>query len=293
MSGPAADESAADPADKAGAIAIVCGAGGFPAAVAEAAQAGGQPVLLVGLRGIADEAAIGRFPHEWVRLGEIGGLLKLLKSRNIARMAFVGGLTRPELSDLRLDWGAVKRLPEIARALKGGDDHTLRGIIGIFESEGLRVVGVDAIAPALLAGAGLLAGPTPEAQARADMAQALALLDALSAFDCGQGAVVANGRVIAVEAAEGTDAMLARVAELRRNGRFRAKGAAGVLVKAPKRGQDLRIDLPAIGPATLAAAKDAGLAGVAVSAGRVLVLDKAASVAAARANGLFLWGVAP
>jgi len=291
VSGPAADASAADPARKAGAIAIVCGAGGFPAAVAQAAQTSGQEVLLVGLKGIAEDG-ISRFPHEWVRLGEIGGLLKLLKSRNIARMAFVGGLARPELSELRLDWGAVKRLPEIARALKGGDDHTLRGIIRIFESEGLEVVGVDSVAPSLLAGAGLLAGAQPDSQAEADMAQALRLLDAMSTFDCGQAAVVANGRVIAIEAAEGTDAMLARVAQLRDNGRFRAKGAAGVLVKAPKRGQDLRIDLPAVGPTTVEAAKKAGLAGIVVAAGRVLTLDKAASVAAARAHGLFLWGVA-
>lgn len=275
-----------------GAIAVICGGGGFPAAVAEAAQASGQEILLVGLRGIADET-ITRFPHEWVRLGEIGGLLKLLKARGVARMAFVGGLTRPELSELRLDWGAVKRLPEIARALKGGDDHTLRGIIGIFESEGLQVVGVDAVAPSLLASAGAMAGGAPEAEAQADLKQALSLLDALSSFDCGQAAVVAHNRVIAIEAAEGTDAMLARVAELRGNGRFRGKGPTGVLVKAPKRGQDLRIDLPAIGPATVEAAARAGLAGVAVAAGRVLVLDRPACVAAAKSAGLFLWGVAP
>lgn len=276
-----------------GAIAVICGGGGFPAAVAEAAQASGQEILLVGLRGIADEERIARFPHEWVRLGEIGGLLKLLQARDIGRMAFVGGLARPELSELRLDWGAVKRLPEIARALKGGDDHTLRGIIGIFESEGLQVVGVDAVAPSLLASAGAMAGGVPDAEAQADLKQALGLLNSLSVFDCGQAAVVARNRVIAIEAAEGTDAMLARVAELRGNGRFRGKGPLGVLVKAPKRGQDLRIDLPAIGPATVEAAAAAGLAGVAVTAGQVLVLDRPACVAAAKSAGLFLWGVAP
>ena len=292
MSAPAAGMPSADPARKAGAIAIVCGGGGFPAAVAEAARFAGQEILLVGLRSIANEA-ITCFPHEWVRLGEIGGLLKLLKSRQISRMAFVGGLTRPELSELRLDWGAVKRLPEIARALKGGDDHTLRGIIRIFEAEGLEVVGVDAIAPALLAEGGVMVGATPDAQARADLDLALRLLDNLSAFDCGQGAVVANGRVIAIEAAEGTDAMLARVAQVRENGRFRARGRAGVLVKAPKRGQDPRIDLPAIGPATIEAAGRAGLAGVAITAGRVLVLDRAEVAARAGAADLFIWGVPP
>lgn len=292
MSAPAAGAPSADPARKAGTIAIVCGGGGFPAAVAEAARAAGQDVLLVGLRGIADEA-ITRFQHEWVRLGEMGGLLKLLKSRQITRMAFIGGLTRPELSELRLDWGAVKRLPEIARALKGGDDHTLRGILRIFEEEGLEVVGVDAIAPALLAHAGMLAGAPPDAQARADLDLGLRLLDSLSAYDCGQGVVIAHGRVIAVEAAEGTDAMLLRVAQVRENGRFRARGRAGVLVKAPKRGQDPRIDLPAIGPATIEAAIKAGLAGVGVIAGRVLVLDRAEAFARAAAAGLFIRGIAP
>jgi DUF1009 family protein len=166
----------------------------------------------------------------------------------------------------------------------------LKGVIRLFEGEGLRVVGVETFAPELLAAAGPMNRlPFPK-DCAGDLAFGHDCLAALSGFDCGQALVLSHRRIIAIEAAEGTDAMLGRVAELREKGRWRAKGPAGLLIKASKRGQDLRVDLPAMGPETVAAATKAGLAGLAVEAGKVLILDRAAVAAQAEQAGLFLYG---
>ncbi len=273
-------------------LAILCGGGGFPLEVARAAQAGGRPPFLVGVVGSSDPA-IEAFPHVWAHMGQIGKILGALKERAIADLAFVGGMTRPELADLRIDWGAVKRAPELARLFRGGDNRLLVGVAGIFERDGLRVVGVHEIAPQLLAPAGPIGARVASSGAAADARVGAALLAALSPFDAGQGVVVANARVIAIEAAEGTDAMLARVAELRASRRLRFQGPAGVLVKAPKRDQDLRLDMPTVGPKTIDAAGRAQLQGIALAAGRVLLADRQALSRAADEAGLFVVGLAP
>ena len=269
-------------------VALICGGGAFPLIAARAARERGEEVFLLGLRGIAC-AEIEQFPHVWLGIGQLGRAFHEIAARDIETICFIGGLKRPEFADLRLDWGGIRRIPEIVKFLQGGDDHALKGVIGLFERKGLRVIGVDALAPELLASRGDMAGRFP-ADLSADLAFARKFLADLSAYDCGQAVVVAGRRVIAVEAVEGTDAMLARVAHLREIGRFRPKGRAGLLVKAPKRGQDLRVDLPAIGPDTLRNAEQAGLRGVAVAAGGVLMLDRASLAAQADRAGLFLHG---
>ncbi len=272
-----------------GKVALICGGGEFPLVAARAAQDSGREVFLLGLRGIASKE-IEQFPHVWLGIGQLGQGFREISSREIQDICLIGGLSRPEFSDLRLDWGGVKRLPEIIRMFAGGDDHILKGVIGLFEREGFSVVGVDSFAPGLLAGVGAMnALPFPGDLAD-DLAFGQKCLADLSAYDCGQALVVAGRRIIAIEAVEGTDAMLDRVAQLREQGRWRAKGAAGLLVKAPKQGQDLRVDLPAIGPQTVAAATRAGLRGLAVAAGRVLILERATVAAQAEKAGLFLFG---
>jgi len=273
-------------------LAIVCGGGKFPIEVARAAAAAGRPPFLIGIVGAADPA-IESFAHVWLRIGEIGKLFSILRAEGVADIALIGSLTRPELADLRFDWGAIKRLPEFVQAFRGGDNRLLAGIAVIFEREGLNVVGAHEIAPQLLAPFGPIGGRAAAPQADADIRIGTALIAALSPFDAGQGVVVANGRVVAVEAAEGTDAMLSRVAELRHARRLRLSGPAGVFVKAPKRGQDLRLDMPAIGPQTIAAAVKAQLQGVAVAAGAVLIAERAAVARAADAADLFVVGYAP
>jgi hypothetical protein len=270
-------------------LAILCGGGGFPLEVARAAEANGRSPFLIGVVGSSDPA-IEAFPHVWVHLGQVGKLFGALKQQAVADIALVGAIARPEFSDLRLDWGAVRRAPELAQLFRGGDNHLLVGIAGIFEREGLRVLGAHEIAPQLVAPLGAAGARTASAEAEADIRVGAALLAALSPFDVGQGVVVANGRVIAVEAAEGTDSMLARVAELRAARRPRLQGAQGVFVKSPKRGQDLRLDMPAVGPKTIEAARRAELQGVALAAGQVLIADREAFLRGADAAGLFVVG---
>lgn len=286
MSGrPAAAATSAEAAP----LAILCGSGAFPLEVAANAAESGRFPFLVGVVGSTD-AAIEAHPHVWLRMGEVGKLFAALKERSIGEIVFVGAMTRPEFADLRLDWGAVRRAADLARLFRKGDNGLLAGLAAIFEGEGVRVVGAHEVAPGLLARSGPLGSRAPSAEDEDDISLGAELLGALSRFDMGQGAVVAGGRALAVEAAEGTDAMLARVAQMRASGRLRFKGRAGVLVKAPKAGQDLRLDMPAIGPATVAGAASAGLRGIAVAAGKVLIAERSACARAADAAGLFLTG---
>ena len=270
-------------------LAILCGSGAFPLEVAADARAAGREPFLIGVVG-SSEASIEAYPHVWLRMGEVGKLFAALKERAIAEIVIVGAMTRPEFADLRLDWGAVKRAAGLAQLFRRGDNGLLVGLAEIFGRERIRIVGAHEVAPRLAAPAGLMGVRALSLDDEADIASGAALLDALSDFDAGQGAVVAAGRVLAVEAAEGTDAMLARVAELRASGRLRFKGPAGVMVKAPKRGQDLRLDMPAIGPGTIEAAVEARLRGIALAAGRVLVAERARCARAADAAGLFVYG---
>jgi UDP-2,3-diacylglucosamine hydrolase len=271
-------------------LAILCGGGDFPIQVAQAAAQLGRDPVMVGIVGAADKR-IEAFPHFWVHIGEVGKLFRSLRERGVAEIAIVGAMTRPELADLRLDWGALKRAVGIASLFRGGDNHLLVGIARFFEGEGVRIVGVHEIAPQLLVPAGPLGAVRPSAQALADAQKGSALIATLSPFDAGQAVVIANGRVLAIEAAEGTDAMLARIADLRASRRLRFKGKTGVLVKAPKRNQDMRLDMPAVGLKTIENAASAQLDGIALAAGRVLIADRSSFASAADRAGLFVVGL--
>ncbi len=278
-------------ASASGPLAILCGAGAFPLEVAGEARRAGREPFLVGIVGATD-SAIEAYPHVWVRIGEVGKLFAALRARAIGEIVIIGAMARPELADLRLDWGAVKRAAGLAQLFRRGDNGLLAGVAEIIEREGIRVVGAHEVAPRLLAPLGPIAASTASTEDEADITLGAGLLRALSTFDAGQGAIVAAGRVLAIEAAEGTDAMLARAAEMRGNGPLRLTGRAGVLVKAPKRGQDLRLDMPAIGPKTIEGAIKAQLRGVAVAAGHVLVLERDLCAREADAAGLFVAGFA-
>jgi DUF1009 family protein len=278
-----------DVAAIAGPLGIIAGRGPLPCVLAESAAARGLPLHIVGIRGETREE-IERFPHTWTRWGELGKLLAALNDHGCRDIVIVGGVDRPDFAKMRFDFGAIRNLPYIAGLRRGGDDHVLSSIVRFFEGKGYRVHGADDVAPELLAGEGALGDKAPSAEDRADIDMAFEVVRALGRFDVGQGAVVARGHVLAVEAAEGTDAMLVRCAELRRSGRAGRGNRGGVLVKAPKPGQEKRVDLPTIGPETLKKAAEAGLAGVAVAAGRVLMAEPAATVKAADELGLFLMG---
>lgn len=270
-------------------LAILCGAGAFPLEVAADAARAGRPPFLIGIVGTSAHG-VEAYPHAWVRMGEVGKLFAALKGRGIGEIVLIGAFVRPEFADLRLDWGAVKKATELAALFRRGDNGLLVGLAAIFEREGVRVVGAHEVAPGIVAPGGPLGARRASVEDEEDIAFGARLLDALSPFDAGQGVVIAAGRAIAIEAAEGTDAMLARVSEMRSNGRLKFKGPAGVFVKAPKRGQDLRLDMPAIGPDTVAAAVKAGLRGIALATGQVLLVGRDEAARAADKACIFVQG---
>lgn len=270
---------------------IVSGSGALPFAVADSLLARGRMPVILGIRGFCDPERITHYRHHWVALGQLGRLTRLLRAERCREVMFIGGLVRPALSEIRLDFGTLRVTPRILAAFRGGDNHLLTGIGRIMEMHGFRMVGVRDIAPDLLVPEGILTRTDPDEAAKADIAKGLDLLRALSPFDVGQAVVVIDGNVTAVEDIEGTDAVLARVARLRSEGRIRSKAGRGVLVKAPKTNQDLRFDLPTFGPRTVEGAIAAGLGGIAIVAGRSLMAEPEKVIAAADKAHLFLVGL--
>lgn len=288
MSEGAAGDHAA--AQTEGPVGIIAGGGRLPVEVAEAIEAAGRKVVLTGIEGEAD-AILARADVQCFRWGQVGGAIDHFASRGVRDLVIVGTISRrPDFKALRLDAGTWRRLPRILQALVGGDDTVVRKALRLVEAEGFLVRGIAEVAPALLAGEGILGRHRPDAAALADAAFAMGALSALGPYDVGQAAVIINTRIAALEAAEGTDRMLARVAELREIGRLAAR-SGGVLVKRAKPGQETRTELPTIGPITVAAAAAARLTGIVVEAGRTIITDRAETIAAADRSGLFLVGL--
>jgi DUF1009 family protein len=271
-----------------GVIGILAGGGRLPLLVGESVQQRGGRVHIIGIAGEAD-AAIARFPHSWVRWGEIGRLVQRLREAGCGELVIAGAVRRPHLRQLRPDVGLLSNLPQVLRLLAGGDDGVLTAVVRFFEGKGVRVVGAHQVAPDLLAASGTLGKVALGAAEHADARLGFAVRRALAPVDAGQAVVVAAGRVVAIEGVEGTDAMLQRVAARATEG---MSGPAGVLTKGPKPRQELRVDMPVIGPGTIAQALAAGLKGVVVEAGAVLVVDKAAMLTSADAGACAVYGLA-
>ena len=266
------------------ALGILAGGGRLPRLLAEAASADGRSVFIVAFQGQADPDVAAGFPHVWVRLGQAGKTIAELKNAGVVDLVMAGAVRRPSVSELGLDWRGTQLFARIgARAL--GDDGLLRAVSRELELEGFRLIGADAVLASSVAGNGPMGLHRPDQQAMADIGHGLTVARALGALDIGQAVVVQQGLVLGVEAIEGTDALLARVGELRR------QGPGGVLVKIAKPQQDRRMDLPTIGVRTVERAVAAGLRGIAIGAATSIVLDRAAVVAAADAAGLYLIGV--
>jgi hypothetical protein len=275
----------------AGSLAIICGGGSLPAAVAEAVARRGRRPVMFGIKGWADAAVIARYAHHWIAIGQAGRFFRLARAEQCRDVLFIGTVLRPPITQLRLDWQTIRAMPGLIRAYRGGDDKLISGVARIAEGGGLRVVGVKDVAPEVLVPEGVLGRQRPSDRDKADIARALEVIAALGPFDVGQAAVVADNNVLGVEAAEGTDNLLNRIAELRRIGRVSSTPGTGVLVKAPKPGQDRRLDLPSIGPRTIENVARAGLAGLAVTAGSTMIAEPDAVTAAADREGIFLIGV--
>ncbi len=266
-------------------IGILAGGGPLPARLAEVCRANGRDVFVLAFEGQTEpETVAGGVDHAWTRLGRVGEALNLLKAAGVEELVMIGPVGRPSLGQLGLDMRGAQLAAKIgAKGL--GDDGLLRAAIRALEDEGFRVTGVEAFLEDLLAPPGPYGAERPDEQAEADIQRGIAVARALGAVDVGQAAVVQQGIVLGVEAVEGTDALLARCATLRRD------GPGGVLVKLKKPGQETRVDLPTIGVRTIEGASAAGLRGIAVQAGGSLIVDRPAVVAAADAAGLFILGV--
>ncbi|NNH31823.1 UDP-2,3-diacylglucosamine diphosphatase LpxI, partial [Rhizobium sp. SEMIA 4085] len=232
------------------------------------------------------------YDHAVIGVGDLSALADIFKRNNITRVVMSGVVRRrPEWRELRPTWWTVAKMPGVVRTLlSGGDDTVLQMVIKLIEDDGRRVVGAQDIAPDLLAAVGPIGAMSPGNDDKIDILKAAAAAEALGALDVGQGAVSVGGRIVALEGAEGTDGMLERVASLRGAGRISPR-RRGVLVKLCKPQQDVRADLPSIGLSTVTNAKAAGLAGIAIEAGRALVLDRQAVIKAADEAGLFVCGL--
>ena len=262
-----------------GRLAILACGGALPVMLARAHP----DALHFTLRGVPSElaATAQEFPLE-----RIGGLFAAMKAAGVARMVFAGSLVRPNLNPAEFDDEMVRLAPGLMAAIPQGDDALLRFVIGMFEDQGFQVLGAHDLLPGLTVEEGLAVGPVPDDADMADAARGAHILAEISHLDIGQGCAVAGGQCLGIETVQGTDALLGYVAQtptaLRR-------GRRGVYVKAPKRGQDLRIDMPTIGPSTVDAVADAGLAGLVLAAGAVVIIDREAALRRAEERGIFVF----
>ena len=273
-------------------IAIVAGSGRLPVDLVENLAAHGHKPFVVLVRGEASPE-LASCDHEDLTVENFAGLAPLLKRRGITHVVFAGGISRrPKLGALKPSLALLKFLPRALAALAKGDDGMLRALVAAVEALGVKVVGAHQIAPDLLASEGPMTSTAPQKPDWRDIDAAAAAARAIGVLDIGQGAVAIGGRAIALEGVEGTDGMLERVRELRSHGRLAGK-KRGVLVKCAKPGQELRMDLPSIGPDTVTMAHAAGLAGIGVEADRSLVLDMANVIGEADRLGLFVIGLPP
>jgi DUF1009 family protein len=271
-------------------LGLIAGGGALPGVLAEQCRAAGRPYYVIRLLGMAEP---GMAEHPGVELGiaELGKAIKALKAQRCETVCFAGMVARPDFAALKPDMRGLAALPGIVAAARQGDDGLLRRILHEFEKDGFVVEGAHEVLVELTLPAGLLGSVAPTDAHRRDIERALFVARELGRMDVGQGAVVCDGLVLALEAQEGTDAMLRRVAELPEALRGAPGRTKGVLAKAPKPIQELRVDLPTIGVTTVQRAARAGLAGIVGEAGRLLVMDRDEAIALADELGLFILGV--
>jgi DUF1009 family protein len=266
-------------------LGIVAGGGDAPRRVIEACRAQGRDFFVVCLQGQAEEKTAADVPHVWLPLGAGSKLRDLVIAERITEIVMIGHVRRPSLRELKPDWLSMKVIARIGMNMLG-DDGLLRAIGHAMEQEcGVRVIGAHEILGGVLMRAGALGKMTPDADGEQDIARGVAVARALGVADVGQSVIVQQGLVLGVEAIEGTDALIARCQPLHR------EGPGGILIKLAKPQQDDRYDLPTIGPDTLAIAAQGGLRGIALEAGRSLLLDRDKVRELADEKGLFVVGI--
>ena len=268
-------------------LGLVAAGGPFPAKVAEAALAAGHGLFVICLRDFCDDAGLRAYPHLEERIGAGGAIVQRLRAEGVTHLVLCGRARRPSLTSLWPDAWMARTIARMGKAVFGGDDAVLRAGIAILMEEGFEIVAPQSLLGASSAQAGLLAGPAPDDLAVEDIRRGIAVLRAMADVDVGQAVVVQQGLILGVEAIEGTDALLARAGELRR------EGPGGVLVKLAKPGQEMRVDAPVVGPVTVQMAQAAGLRGIAIEAERTILAERATMLEAAEAAGIFVLVLQP
>ncbi|MCK5518434.1 MAG: UDP-2,3-diacylglucosamine diphosphatase LpxI [Alphaproteobacteria bacterium] len=264
-------------------LGIIAGGGELPRKLIEACQRDDRSFFVLAIRGQANKKNLKNVPHSWCRIGAIGEAINIFKSENVDTLVMAGSVKRPGLPEMKPDWRTIQVFARLGMAAFG-DDSLLRAVVAELEKEGFRLVGAHEIEPRLITPEGILTKKAPSPENKTDIEYGIKVVKALGRLDVGQAAVVQQGIVLGVEAAEGTDALLERCVGLRR------KGRGGVLVKTCKPQQDTRIDLPTIGLRTIRYAWEAGLEGIAVEAGASLLLDRDEAISAANKLGFFIEG---
>lgn len=271
-------------------IGIVAGGGGVVPELLQSLNRNNQPYKVAAIFNETD-FDVSNDNTRVFKWGEIGKIINYFKDNNCERLILLGHIRqRPDFRSIIGDPGTLIRVPKLVKALKGGDDSVLRNIIKLIETENFRVIGLQDAAPDLLCPSGLVGKHTFSKDLDDDLVRAKSALRELGKHDIGQALVMIGGRIVAVEGAEGTDNMLQRIVELRGSGRLSEKAARGFLLKGAKLGQDLRVDLPTVGPQTVRMASKAGLSGIVVEADKVILLHKSQTRDILDREGLFLIG---
>ena len=271
-------------------LGIIAGAGDLPVLLAQHCRDSGMPVHVSRIKGMCDPR-LTLFPGSECALANFGERMKALKADGVDALVFAGLVNRPDFSTLKPDLRGALALPRIMAEMRKGDDALLRAVLAEFEREGFAIVGTDEVLANLLAEVGLIAGAEPTEAQLEDANKAMTIAAEIGRLDIGQGAIVVDGLVLAVEAQEGTDRMLARVYDLSTHIRGTKAARCGVLAKRANPDQERRVDLPTIGVKTVEGASKAGLAGIVVEAGGALIIDRNNVIAAAEEAGLFILGV--
>jgi DUF1009 family protein len=271
-------------------VAIVAGHGDMPVLLVEAAKRNGWNPVVFALAGEAEAEDFSDFASLPIKWGEVGKLLRLIKDKGCRQVVMIGAVRkRPDYTAIRPDMGAVRLIPRILKIMRGGDDSVLQGVAGIFQENGVELLTPLEVAPELSALGGILTRAKPDQSEQINLDKAMEAARAIGRLDIGQAAIAVGGRVVALEGVEGTDGLIARVADLKAEGRLPKQG--GTLVKCMKPNQDPRLDLPTVGPHTAEMAARAGLAGVGLESGRALLAGRDETIAAFDRNGLFLIGL--
>ncbi len=266
-------------------LGVLAGSGNLPPEIIRACEAQQRPCFVVGFEGITPPAALEHVPHHVANIGQVGHIIACLRAHHVSQIVLAGRVGRPDPATLKLDFGAWRLAHRFAQLPSHGDDQIFSAIIAFLEARGFEVIGAHDILSPLLMPKGPLGRITPNKTAERDIQLGIQATKALGALDIGQAAIVQQGQILGLEAAEGTDALLARC------GPLQARGLGGVLVKTLKPGQDKRVDLPSIGVHTIGMLARGGYQGVALSAGGALVIDREAVQKAAEEAGLFVVGV--